>query len=126
MTVAKKEKVIQTDTFRLSAQETRAIWAMAQAGDKPTNHYAALSLAELGFAKQVNFPKKDVTSAIEQSWKDLQSAASDKNLRGVTSAASKLENLQRQEREAVKGYVLTPLGKQIARGVAVRLSSQFS
>jgi hypothetical protein len=126
MTTKENNKAVRTEPFRLSAQETRAIWSLAQSGEKPCHPYGASNLVELGFAKQVNSPKKDNSTAIDEAWKGLQIAARDCDLRGVTTCMAKIDRLHREEKEVSKGYVLTELGKQVARGVAVRLSSQFS
>ena len=126
MLTKKDDRAIQTEPFRLSAQETRAIWALSQSGEKPCQTYGASNLVELGLAKQVTSPKKDNSNAIDEAWKGLQIAARDCDFHTLSIWTDKISRLRREEREATKGYVLTPLGKQVARGVAVKLSSQFS
>jgi hypothetical protein len=125
MTLKRDNKAIQTEPFRLSAQETRAIWALSQSEKKPCSTYGASNLVELGFAKQVNLPKKDNSHTINEVWKDLQKAVDARSLRVVNIYADKISRLLHEENAVIKGYVLTPLGKQVARGIAVKLSSQF-
>lgn len=120
----KAEKVIETSPIRLTTDETRAIMKAATAG-KPISDYRCCGLVDLGIMRLVQFEPKDHAMDIKHCWTNIQRASLKEDEHAINTEFHKLHELAEEARNKEKGYVLTDLGKQVARGVKVSLNGQF-
>jgi len=126
--MTKPEPVLETSTIRLSVDETRTIVKHMMAG-KPLNGsaYHNRELVELGILKRIEVPEeKDTAQKIAECWKRTKLGLQRKDSGLVHQAMHDLEklNTDRHREEPRYQYELTAFGRQIARGISVRLSSQ--
>jgi hypothetical protein len=121
----KPEKVIETSPIRLTADETRAVMKAATAAPKPISDYRCCGLVDLGIMKLIPIESADNTAGRKECWKLIREAAVKQDRDVINEQSRLLRNFDEQERKKEKGYVLTELGKQVARGVKVSLNSQF-
>ena len=116
------DKIIETATIRLTADETRQI--IKAKNGATVNYSLAQGLAGMGIMKAVPaMASVDVEARRKKLWATLQSFAAKKNLSGIAQAASELSTLDREA--ASKHYILTALGKQIAHNITVKLNGQY-
>jgi hypothetical protein len=117
--------VIEAGALRLSADETRLIFkALNSPNSSVLSGWSAQSLAGLGIMKAV--PKVaavDVEARSKKLWSKLRESVARKNLGLVSTAVSELEDLKRDAEG--HQFILTALGRQIARNVTVKLNSQY-
>jgi len=118
------EPVFKPSAITLSAEETRLIVRVANNTGKPLCDYRLGALTELGLLKPMTQPPPDHTDEIARCWERIRTAAKQEDLRGVRHNLDVIENLKAQKGK--EGYVLTDLGKQVARGIAVRLNGQYA
>lgn len=120
----KVEKVVETMPVRLTGDETRALMKLSAANGVPTDTYHACGLVDLGIAAKVESPAKDYKSEKAACWDSIREAAKNEHSGRLRGALERLDSLSEQSIPKKIGFILTPLGKQIARGVTVRLNSQ--
>ncbi len=120
-----EEKAIETAPIRLSADETRAIIRALAAGGKPIQDYRCDGLVSLGLMRPAVIPPVDESKAETTAWHALVVASKLRNMRDVKKAMSELERISSNRARKQNGFVLTPLGSQVARGVSVRMGAQF-
>ena len=119
------ELAIETAPIRLTTEESRIILKVSMAG-KPVDggHYQYAALADLGILRRIEVPEeKDTKLKIDQCWKEATTALRQKNGERLHQAMHDLERITRdRDRNETKVlFELTDLGKQIARGITVRL-----
>jgi len=119
-----EEKTLDIPTIRLTADETRAIMKAASA-THPIQDYRCCGLVDLGIMKIVSIDPKDHTLARVKCWNEIRKGAQNKEISRIENALRDLNEFDRQEKKKEKGHILTPLGKQVARGVAVKLNGQY-
>ena len=126
MKEAEKEspKVFETSPIRLSADETRTIVKAANLNGKPICDYHVHGLVDMGILKRIITPPKDVTADVQADWKKIEAAAAKKDADAINRGLSKINELKRPT-YAKDSFVLTALGKQVARGITVRLNGQY-
>ncbi|HXI85332.1 MAG TPA: hypothetical protein VNL17_14720 [Verrucomicrobiae bacterium] len=118
------EKVIETSTIRLSADETRTIMRASIKGNC-SNDWRCSSLVGMGIMRKVrSTPDESVDKKREELWNRISKAVEKRNRTALDSASSELGKLDRDKEAYV--YVLTDIGKQIARGITVRLNGQYA
>lgn len=123
----KKKNVYDDPAFdlapvRLSADETRTILRLAQANGKPIHTPYSMALADLGIVRRVVVKAVDNKKEIEEVWGDIARAVRARAIGRVAVGLEKIRKLSKPQREA--GVELTDLGKQLARGISVRIASQ--
>lgn len=120
------EKVIETQTIRLTADETRAIMK-ASLNPKGISDYRCCALVDLGLMTLVAVQPVDNTKAVAECWKRIRKHAAEEDRGKINSELQAITDLKYKASQCSKEkvYVLTDLGKSVARGVAVRLNGQF-
>lgn len=115
---------IEVSTIRLTAGETRSIMRAASS-DVPVHDYGeGPGLAAMGIMKRVPVnTEQEKKSKRNECWDRVKKAASREDLKALGNGYDELSRLTRDRDQFA--YVLTDLGKQIARGVTVRLNSQY-
>lgn len=121
----KQDKVVETAPIRLTADETRSVMKAAAAGGKPIDAYQCCGLVDLGIMKRVYFPTPDVSKEVLEQWRACKEACLNKDADKIGKIMHKISELEYKTRKKT-GYVLTELGQRVARGVSVRLNSQFT
>lgn len=122
----KTEKVIETAPIRLTGDETRVIMKAATNFPKPISDYRCCALVDLGLMKKAVFPKPDSAPVIAECWKKIRVSALKSDRTGINSQLQKISEFERATTKKDEGYTLTPLGREVARGVTVRMNSQFT
>lgn len=118
------DRAIETAPIKLTADETRAIMKAANASH-PIQDYRCCSLVDLGIMKVVMIEPKDHTQARVKCWHEIRKGAQAEDMPRIERAQRDLNEFARQTAKKEKGHVLTPLGKQVARGVSVKLNGQY-
>lgn len=125
MKTEQQKQIIEMAQIRLSTEETRAI-VRAQVAGKPVagspySGSAHAGLVDLGIMRRV---KRD-TSKDEQKkaelWERTQTAARQRDMRELKRLISSIESISADKSPE---FELTALGKQIARGISVRMGSR--
>lgn len=118
---SKDSVAFEIPAIRLSVDESRAIFKASQASG-PIESYASRSLVELGIMKaaKITSKKADNESA---SWAKLKAAVSAADLPMAKRALDSIYTARAEKGRT--GYILTELGKQVARGISVRMAAQF-
>jgi hypothetical protein len=122
------EPVIETAPIKLSVEETRAIMRVSVAGKPIPGDYHFGALADMGILRRIEVTEeKDTSRKIAECWKRARMAFVLKDGEAVHQAMHDLEKLNSdRHREDTKYLVgLTDLGKQVARGIGVRLDGQY-
>ena len=122
------EPVIETSPIRLSVDETKLIMRIAVAGKPLAGDYHSNSLAELGIFRRVEVTEeKDTARKVADCWARAREGLKFKDGQKVHQAMHDLERLNsdRDRNDTKYLYDLTDLGKQIARGISVRLNGQY-
>ena len=113
----------QVDAFesapvRLSRGETRCIMQCQTTGRSTS--YECRGLVELGLmVKRRDKKSEDIGTQLKKQWLRLQSAADRESRSDVNSAIREMDNITRDAKS--EHFVLTDLGKQVARGITVRM-----
>jgi len=121
------EPVIECSPIRLTVDETKQLLRIATAGKPVRGDYHCNSLAEIGILKRIEITEeKDTPRKIQECWNKAKIGFAEKSEPIVHQAMHDIERLERDRdrNETVVHFDLTPLGKQIARGITVRLNSQ--
>ncbi len=122
--VGAQDRVIETSTIRLSADETRLIVRAAANKGKPLCDYRAGELVALGLLETVKDIPPDRTEEIAGCWKNIENAVKNRSVSELRRAVDRIERYANEKKQ--EGYALTPLGHQVARGITVRLNGQFA
>jgi len=118
-------KVIDTATIRLTADETRAIMKAATNAPKTISDYRCCGLVDLGIMRLVAVEPPNRDADKKECWNAIKIAAAKHDQSAIQKHLNKLDEFSRLERNKERGYVLTDLGKQVARGVKVSLNGQY-
>jgi len=121
----KNESPIETTPIRLSVEETRWIIRLTVAGKPMPGDYHCNALAELGILRRTELSEeKDTALKISECWKRAKAGFILKDEVKVHQAMHDLERLttDRDRHDTKYLFSLTDLGKQIARGINVRLN----
>jgi hypothetical protein len=113
--------VFQTSQIRLSVDETRNVIKVA--AGKTDNLYGCSGLVDMGIMRAVPAAVPDVKKAVNTAWLALEHAVTTRDIPALDAANKTLQRLSAPPRRDVT-YVLTPLGKALARGITVRLNAQ--
>lgn len=116
------EKVIEVPTIRLSVDETRAIMRAQQNGKTSIGSYGAAGLVDLGIMRKI-VTNKDTPAKRAEAWGKVKVAVAKRDYAAASTALESVLVMNRKDKEFA--YELTPLGKQVARGIAVKLSAQY-
>lgn len=117
------DKVIETSTIRLSMDETRTL-LRAGMSKNPITAYGADYLVGLGMLRQVTIRPDPKPKEVERLWRQALHAV---QRRERSSALTQLDKIrQLTEPQEKRGYVLTELGKQVSRGITVRMNRQLA
>lgn len=120
----KPEKAIETAPIRLTSDETRALMKLSASDGTPIETFHACGLVDLGLAAKVETPAVDFKAERKACWERIQKAAQKEDKRSVEREIENLDGYTNKTTFKKVGFTLTPLGKQIARGVTVRLNGQ--
>lgn len=121
----KTEPVIETSNIRLSVDETKTIMRITVAGKPIPGNYESAALADLGILRRIPVSNdKDIALKIAECWSRARKGLSAKDSQEVHQAMHDIERLgnDRDRNDTKYLYDLTDLGKQIARGISVRLN----
>lgn len=121
------EPIIETSPIRLSVDETRILMRIMAAG-KPvrSDNYQYSALAELGILARIEVKEeKEHARQIDECWKRAKTALRVKDHEELHQAMHDLEKLNSDRHREQNAYLyeLSPLGKQIARGISVRMNA---
>ena len=120
--------VIEVSPIRLSADETRTLMKGMITG-KPlaTNSYqnsSARALADLGLMEEIVIETKaDQAKRLSELWAKAKNACTLKDVELARKALGDIEKIQLSDKVPV-GFVLTALGKEVARGVSVKMAKR--
>lgn len=127
-TIAEQDRpVIEAATIRLTADETKALIKAHLAAGKPVSfgyNGPAVSLIDMGLmqvAKPVGLSREE---RLNELWDEVNFAVQARGRRRITSAFEKFD--RGDSANEIKQYVLTDSGKQIARGITIKLNSQYA
>lgn len=121
-------EVIETSPVKLTADETRMILRAAQS-NKPVKQErwggsTSVALLELGLLESVPMETQAARSGrVALAWRALKDAVGRRDAAASRKAIGEIELLERDE-SLDMGLVLTDLGKQVARGITVRIASK--
>ena len=118
------ERVIETSPVRLSAEETRLMMKAAIAGEPISTWQNVSGLADLGLMTKVKMPPKKGLDTVETLWVKAEKAVKLRRRDEAAGALSRIQTLSTARQQ--DGYILTPLGKEVARGLTVRLNAQYA
>jgi hypothetical protein len=119
------DRVIEMVPIRLSADETRLIIRAANSKEPLTPNYSEgryTSLVELGLMVQLPEDMKAKKLRLDSGWKAVFSATQKRDRDAVRQALRVIEDNNKSK----YAFALTALGKEVARGISVRLASQFN
>lgn len=125
---ARPEPVIETAPIRLTQDETKLILRITMAGKPIPACYGCESLSDMGILRRIAIPEEEVTARrIADCWKRIRAGLAKKNQEAIHQACHDMERLTRDRDRNNPSYVveLTDLGKQVARGITVRLNGQY-
>lgn len=120
----KHEPLIETTPLRLTADETRLIIRLVTSGKPINGDFHAKTLAEIGILQAIPVPEEtDTRAKIAECWKRARAGVRLRDLESTHQALHDIERLQsdRDRNDTRYRYILSDLGKQIARGVSIRL-----
>ncbi len=117
--------VFETSPIRLSADETRLIVKAANNGGKPICDYHRGGLVEMGILQTNVVKPPDHSAEIAELWRAMRNAAKAEDVSEVRRLLGRIETLK-SDKKPKEGYILTSLGKQIARGITVRLNGTIA
>jgi hypothetical protein len=116
-------EVIETSPVRLTSDETRAVLRCSQSL-KPVRHSYSRdmnSLLELGLVEKVPMETPAARQKrLNSAWASMKVACAAKDSAVAASALKEISEINRTE-DPEMGYVLTEIGKQVARGITVRI-----
>jgi hypothetical protein len=120
--------IIETSPIRLSVDETRILLRVLVAG-KPVkgDHYNYSGLAEMGILERTEIPEeKETAEKIAECWKEAREGLKMRDVDIVHQAMHTIERLNsdRHREQSSYLYSLSEFGKQVARGISVRLNGQ--
>lgn len=116
----KPQPLFEVPTIRLSADETRLILRIAHS-DKPVETYTTYGLDGLGIVRRITLKNEATQKQLDDAWKAVGEAYTKRSEPLLRNSAFRLQQLT--SKKARYGYVLTELGKQLARGLSIRLSA---
>jgi len=127
--VANEEPGIQTSPIRLTVEETKLVLRASIAGKPIQDKYPNLGvgLSDMGIFRRIEVSEEKVTAGkIAECWSRARKGLAIKDLDGVHQAMHDLERLSadRDRNNSTYLYELTALGKNIARGITVRVNGQ--
>lgn len=116
--------VIETSPVRLTSDETRSLLRAAQSTRPIASGYNTNSLVELGLMEKVPIETESARKKrIADSWAKLKTSCTVKDLEIASSAVRELSALLRTG-EPETGVSLTAIGKEVARGITVRITKR--
>ncbi len=121
------EPVIETSPIRLTVDETRLILRHATTGKPIHGDYHSNALADIGILQRIEVPEeKDTAQKMAECWKRAKEGFAVKDGAKVHQAMHDLERLSsdRDHNDTKYLFTLTDLGKQLARGIGVRLNGK--
>ena len=121
------EPIIETSPIRLSVDETKIILRITVAGKPIQGDYHFGSLADLGILRRIPVSEeKDTARKIAECWDKAKKSLAVKDSQRLHQAMHDIERLSndRDRSDTKYLYDLTDLGKQIARGISVRLNGK--
>ena len=119
----KEPKAIEPAPIRLTADETRLLIAASMA-TKPIENYHGDSLANLGLVKRVPLrDPKEKAVKLKTAWIELAAAARARQFSIVKTKLDEIANITHYERP---GYIITPLGREVVRGITIRLTKEYA
>jgi hypothetical protein len=120
------EPVFQTSPVRLSVDETRLLLRIAVAGKPVSANYHAEALADMGILSRTELnQEKDTAKILAECWQRARKGVAAKDQDMVRDAMREIDRIVRdRDGDAKYLFGLTDLGRQIVRGVSVRLNSQ--
>lgn len=121
---------IETAPIRLTMDETKLLIRAANAGKPIKLDYQAPGneLADLGVLRRVEVSEeKDTALKVAECWARAKKALAVKDSETVHQAMRDLERLNsdRDRNNTKYLFELTDLGKQIARGITVRMNGRY-
>lgn len=122
----KPEPMIETSPIRLSVEETRILLRIMAAGKPVPGDYHYSALAELGILTRIEVKEeREHARKVGDCWKRAKAALRVKDGEDLHQAMHDLERLNsdRHREQSAFLYGLSPLGKQIARGISVRMNA---
>lgn len=126
MNKQKIAEVIEVSPVRLSSDETRSMLRMAQS-DKPMKvgwSGVYKGLIELGLVMETPIETAAArASRLTVAWRQLRLSAIARDLGLAVKAFSDIQQMGGSD-EPEKGVVLTALGREVARGITVRMTKR--
>lgn len=119
--------VIETAAIRLTSDETKALIKVHLASGKPVGFSygnAAVSLVDLGLFEVAKVAGKTRVERTNELWQTISEAAVSRNRPQIETAFRKFD--QNRATDEIKQYVLTDAGKQVARGITIKLNAQYA
>lgn len=123
---AQVEPMIETAPLRLSVDETRILLRIMAAGKPVQGDYHYAALAELGILTRIEVKEEKAHARqVEECWHRAKDALRVRNSEDLHQAMHDLEKLNSDRHREQNSYVysLSPLGKQIARGISIRMNA---
>ena len=120
-TVQIGDKVLVIPPIRLSVDEARSLLELYVSGNKPPKPYRADMLVKIGLATETPVKPKATAADEAQAWKALLIAAKAKNLSEVRRLYDSIGNIRYRADRKECTYALTALGREVARGITVKM-----
>jgi hypothetical protein len=121
------EPAFEISPIRLSVEETKIILRISVAAKPIHGDYQCAVLADFGILRRIEVSEeKDTSRKIAECWQRARKALGQKDSAEVHQAMHDIDRLSsdRDRNDRKYLYDLTDLGKQIARGITIRLNSQ--
>lgn len=123
ITTENAASVIEHSPVRLTSDETRFLLRMAQSTGPIEETYNSRSLMELGLAEEMPMmTEAEKKKRNVEAWNKLRLALTTRELDLARTAVRQIE--KSSESNSKTGFVLTDLGKQVARGITVRITKR--
>lgn len=123
ITTENAASVIEHSPVRLTSDETRLMLRMAQSTAPIDPSYNGRSILELGLAEEVPMmTEAEKKKRNVEAWNKLRLALTARDLELAKTAVREIE--KSSESNSKTGFVLTDLGKQVARGITVRITKR--
>ncbi len=119
-----KQELIEVAPVKLTVEESRTLMRCAVAGKPVKGDYRCAALVDLGILREVKIlDDKEHPQKVAECWKRARAALNVKDSESLHQAMHDLErlNTDRDRNQTTSLYELTTVGKQLTRGISVRM-----